>query len=78
MSMPPPPQAGLSAAAEAPLSELSPYCKPAPPEAPLGVQAQRGGLRGPTAGQEGRGRTRAQASGEVSARPRMLTDFLGN
>lgn len=66
------------------LSKLSPTprCKLPPPDPPLGgPQAQCQGLRGPTAGQGGRQRKRAQAHQAVcQPRPRgcLLTDFLGN
>lgn len=60
MCTPPPPQAGLSATAELPLSEPSPAAR-LPLLTPPRVQAQCVGLRGPTAGLEGRRRTWAQA-----------------
>ena len=66
------------------LSKLSPTprCKLPPPDPPLGgPQAQCQGLRGPTAGQGGRQRKRAQAhQAGCQPRPRgcLFTDFLGN
>lgn len=60
MSTPPPPQAGLSVTAELLLSKLSPAAS-LPFLTPPRIQAQCVGLRGPTAGLEGRRRTWAQA-----------------